>query len=169
MPGVEAVPYKDPEKKRAHYRRKYAEEGREWGKITAVCPRCQGVRELSKNSYKITTYPKDEQGRIVKRCIKCAHFLDGTTFSHPENETDVQREKRRELKRKYIQYKGGECEDCGLGYDGTNGAVFDFHHVGKKNFQIGQQRGDWETVKAELDACDLLCCGCHRIRHAGHY
>lgn len=38
-------------------------------------------------------------------------------------------QKRRWTQRKVkaILYKGGKCAVCGAEYDGTNGAIFDFH------------------------------------------
>lgn len=71
--------------------------------------------------------------------------------------------RRRELKRRSIEYKGGECICCG--YDEHPG-VLDFHHVdpNTKEFGIsgkGMTRS-WEKIKAELDKCVLVCANCHR-------
>lgn len=71
--------------------------------------------------------------------------------------------RRRTLKLKSIQYKGGKCSCCG--YDKYPG-VLDFHHVDPrtKEFSIGA-RGytrSWEKIKQELDKCILVCANCHR-------
>ena len=72
---------------------------------------------------------------------------------------------------KCIEYKGGVCTVCGLKYDGTNGAIFDFHHVDQtqKEFVISRMSRKWESLKPELDKCDLVCANCHRVYHAGSY
>ena len=66
---------------------------------------------------------------------------------------------------KAVLYKGGKCQQCG--YDGCY-AAFDFHHrdPNEKEFLWSKCRGRaWETIKIELDKCDLLCANCHRERH----
>lgn len=69
------------------------------------------------------------------------------------------------FKLKAILYKGGKCQICG--YDKCYTAL-DFHHRDgdKKEFSINQARSkSWNTVKLELDKCDLLCATCHREVH----
>jgi hypothetical protein len=47
-------------------------------------------------------------------------------------------------------------------------ALFDFDHrePAEKAFNWNKLRlRRWETIKAELDKCDLLCAYCHRLRH----
>lgn len=73
-------------------------------------------------------------------------------------------ERRRQIKIKAVEYKGGKCLDCGL-IDEV--CVYDFHHTDptKKDFAIGKQTKAFETMKSELDKCELLCSNCHRKRH----
>ena len=71
--------------------------------------------------------------------------------------------RRRALKQKAIDYKGGKCVCCG--YD-KHAGVLDFHHVNpaEKEFSIGA-RGytrSWEKIKQELHKCILVCANCHR-------
>lgn len=64
-----------------------------------------------------------------------------------------------------IAYLGGKCVDCG--YD-KNWVAFDFHHrdPAEKEFEWSKLKlRSKESIKKELDKCDLLCCICHRIRH----
>ena len=53
------------------------------------------------------------------------------------------------------------------GYNKYIGAL-EFHHVtGDKLFDIGGKgyTRSWETVKAELDKCILVCSNCHKEIH----
>ena len=81
--------------------------------------------------------------------------------------------KARVRKVEYITYKGGKCALCGLEYDGTNGAVFQFHHRDptlKKGGMTSEFRSKpWEVAVIELDKCVLLCANCHFKLHAGDY
>jgi 5-methylcytosine-specific restriction endonuclease McrA len=75
--------------------------------------------------------------------------------------------KRRKLvKVKSVEYKGGKCERCG--YDKFVGAL-EFHHTNpnEKDFHISQSghSRSWERVKQELDKCILLCSNCHKELH----
>ena len=74
--------------------------------------------------------------------------------------------RKRIMKRKMIEYKGGKCEICG--YD-KNDNAFDFHHIDpsdKKYSLSGKYNLSFEKLKDELDKCMLLCSNCHRELHA---
>jgi 5-methylcytosine-specific restriction endonuclease McrA len=71
------------------------------------------------------------------------------------------RGKRLERKRRMVTYKGGACQLCG--YSRCLRAL-DFHHVepGTKLFNFsGNSLRSWESVRAELDKCVLVCSNCH--------
>lgn len=76
--------------------------------------------------------------------------------------------RRRAIKTKSIEYKGGKCQLCG--YNKYVGAL-ELHHLNPsdKTFAIGEKgyTRSWERVKAELDKCILLCANCHREIGAG--
>lgn len=76
-------------------------------------------------------------------------------------------EKSRQLKLECIAYKGGKCQNCG--YNKYAGAL-DFHHrdPSQKDFAICKRLRVAklnETLKRELDKCDILCANCHREVH----
>lgn len=86
------------------------------------------------------------------RCRKCA--------------IDAVAKRRKIVKLKALDYKGGKCEYCG--YCRCIEAL-EFHHTvpGQKDFAIsssGHTRS-WNKMKAELDKCELLCANCHREAH----
>lgn len=74
--------------------------------------------------------------------------------------------RRKMIRVKAIEYKGGKCSLCG--YNKCNDAL-DFHHAdGGKDFGISQDglTRSWERVKAEVDKCILICANCHREEHS---
>ena len=77
------------------------------------------------------------------------------------------KERQREKRRKAVEHKGGKCQKCE--YDLCIGAL-DFHHRDPEDKDPGwvTMRGwSWKRIKEELNKCDLLCCRCHREKHAG--
>lgn len=71
-----------------------------------------------------------------------------------------QKDKSRELIR---TYKSKACADCENTYPYY---VMDFDHVGEKSFTISES---WHTkgintLRKELDKCDVVCANCHRER-----
>ena len=69
------------------------------------------------------------------------------------------------VRAKCIAYLGGKCSLCGYNrcYD-----AFTFHHKNpqEKDFSIGGNHcRKWESIKAELDKCLLLCYNCHQEVH----
>ena len=80
--------------------------------------------------------------------------------------TDAVIKRRKTVKIKAVEYKGGCCQKCG--YDKCISAL-EFHHLdpNQKDFHIsksGHSRS-WERVKNELDKCVLLCSNCHKETH----
>src|SRR3989344_8576415 len=76
--------------------------------------------------------------------------------------------RRKKIKQKAVEYKGGRCQICG--YSSYMGAL-EFHHLKpfKKEFGLGLNglTRSWVRVKKEVDKCILVCSNCHREIHAG--
>ena len=65
-----------------------------------------------------------------------------------------------------IKYLGGKCEKCGWR---GNQAALQFHHKNAeaKDFTLGNVANkSWDSIKAEIQKCILLCANCHMIRHS---
>jgi hypothetical protein len=89
------------------------------------------------------------------RCKKCR--VDAVT------------KRRRVLKLKAVEYKGGKCQRCG--YSKCVQAL-QFHHTDdNKEFTIARKgvTRSWEKVKKEIDKCMLVCANCHAEIHAEKY
>lgn len=73
--------------------------------------------------------------------------------------------KRRRLKEKLVEYKGGKCEICG--YNKCIDAL-EFHHKdpNEKDFSISGKSVSLERLKKEVDKCILVCANCHREIHS---
>lgn len=108
---------------------------------------------------------------ILKTCSKhgeTMHVIDSTKkrYRCRKCRVDAVDKRRRLLKAKAVEYKGGVCSKCG--YDKCLSAL-DFHHIDpkEKDFSIssdGHTRS-WEQIKNELDKCILVCANCHREIH----
>lgn len=74
---------------------------------------------------------------------------------------------RKNLKRKIVEYKGGQCEICG--YNKCIDAL-DFHHKDPEQKDFGlSSRGITRSIKKlyeEVDKCMLVCANCHREIHS---
>ena len=71
----------------------------------------------------------------------------------------------RTRKKTFIEYKGGKCIRCG--YNKCIAAL-DFHHrnpLEKDPNWKKMKKRKFETVKKELDKCDLVCRNCHSEIH----
>jgi len=72
--------------------------------------------------------------------------------------------RRKKLRAKAIEYKGGKCSTCG--YKKCIGAL-EFHHLENKDFGLSEKgmTRSWEKMIPELDKCILVCANCHRELH----
>lgn len=79
-------------------------------------------------------------------------------------------QRRKDLKKLAIEYKGGACKVCG--YNKCQ-AAFDFHHLdpAQKDFGLSSNgiTRSWDKVKQEIEKCILVCCRCHREIHEGEH
>lgn len=73
--------------------------------------------------------------------------------------------RRRELKQKMVNLKGGKCQRCG--YDKCLQSL-EFHHIDptQKDLQISSYGIlEFSKLQRELDKCILVCSNCHREIH----
>lgn len=132
------------------------------------CPKCNETVPITKYYKNKTRW--DGLGTYCGKCESEGRrdYLENS----PAFKKDTHN-KRNLLKRKHkftaIQYLGGKCSDCPIvaKFD-DNDCIFNFHHrdPNQKVFTIGTRRNrTFESLKPELDKCDLLCRNCHALRH----
>lgn len=75
-------------------------------------------------------------------------------------------EQRKKIKRKAVDYSGGQCMKCG--YHKCIAAL-SFHHLDPttKEYTIGSKTLGWQKTKIEVDKTVILCDICHKELHAG--
>lgn len=102
-------------------------------------------------------FPK-KQAKTRRYCYDCV----------PEEAYENGATLRKLIKHWALNYKGAKCQCCG--YDKCDDAL-EFHHINQeeKDFSISDRdiKLDWDSIKAELDKCILVCSNCHREIHAG--
>lgn len=110
------------------------------------CPRCKEVHPME-NFY-------NRRGKLYSS-VYCKNCTLMQTL-----------DRQREFKEACVQYKGGECEECGYK---KCVAALEFHHKDptKKDFNISKARLHKmnEATTQELDKCILVCANCHREIH----
>ena len=123
----------------------------------------------NKNNYKYVIFRDNNfQNISVDNLFWSNHKTNGYEEHKRKLRSKAVSKKRKKIKEKAIEYKGGKCVICG--YNKCQGAL-EFHHIdtSKKNFSIsstGMTRS-WEKIKIELDKCICVCANCHREIHSG--
>lgn len=103
----------------------------------------------------------------IARELNCSKGTIGFHLSSEQRRKTALRVKRRRLKAKeYVkQMHGGACAVCGYN---SCFAALEFDHLipQKKLFSVARSKGSIEATLKEAEKCILLCCRCHRERHA---
>jgi len=78
----------------------------------------------------------------------------------------TQRAERRRANAQWVRdYKASNpCAECGNVFPYQ---VMDFHHLGKKKYNVSQMAANGHSLKKiqeEIAKCDLLCANCHRLK-----
>jgi hypothetical protein len=137
------------------------------------CTLCDEVKPLEA----FTVLSRNRDGH-TSRCRAC---VNAANKRHYANHLEHYREKLRGLNKRLKDEKAEKvfnylsehpCVDCGE----SDPVVLEFDHRDRtsKRFAIAQmieRRYSWQTIKAEIDKCDVRCANCHRrktSRQFGH-
>jgi hypothetical protein len=137
-----------------------------------------------KTPYKIKESTKSLTDQGLKYCPKCNtnHPLDDFWIANIKRnkeglyrssyckncQSKLSKQRYRDIKQKWIDYKGGKCTICG--YNSCQAAL-EFHHLDPKlkDFNVSRfhsiKKTDEDKILQELDKCILLCSNCHRELH----
>ena len=113
-----------------------------------------------------------EKGKYQSYCKSCQSIYRKEHYNNNKEKykekARIRNEKIRKDLRKYVkEYKEKHpCVNCGI----TKPIIIlDFDHVkGEKKGTIANMVGtacSLETLKKEIEKCDVRCSNCHRIRH----
>ena len=164
---------------RARARRRGITCTRLWADSSWECTECNTLKPLDKKNF------YEVRGRLTKFDSICRDCRNKYHTEHRKKEYDsdkrklkrkatskIERKKHQLAKIDCIVYKGSKCAKCSIMYDGTNGMIFDFHHIdpSTKSYEILKKgKKDLDSQKEELDKCHLLCTNCHRKEHSDKF
>lgn len=113
----------------------------------------------------------DENIRVCKICnqeknLKEYYIVNGKTMYWCKDcQKQKEQEKYKEKTNQIIEYKKTlHCKKCGE----NRYYLLDFHHrnPNEKKYTISNNtRANFETIKKEIEKCDVLCSNCHREWH----
>ena len=131
-------------------------------------------RKSHKNERK-EYYQKNKEKIKLKNAEDYQTHKDEVKFKSIEyyqSHKDEINAKYRNIKINLIQVIGNKCQGdkCDIEYNGTNGAIFQFHHIDPKtkSFKLSGRNlstHSWDEVLDEAKKCELLCANCHSLEH----
>jgi hypothetical protein len=104
----------------------------------------------------------------IAKTIPCSLGTVSYFLSEGQKEKTVarNRKRRRSISAALKEEYGGACAACG--YDKCISALeFDHLDPKQKSFAVSSSRSHMPSALKEAEKCLLLCCRCHRERHAG--
>jgi hypothetical protein len=131
---------------------------------------------LRRRKYCIECLPKNEHPKSLEsnngKEIECLTYGRIFIYKSGFNKNTLEKcyrcnakDKRRELKKKIISIKGGECQICG--YKKYNGSLT-LHHINPTQKEITISKAfTWSRIVEELPKCILVCFNCHQEIHGG--
>ena len=157
--------------KRKEYKQRYFDKKKAEAEFVSCKCGC-GEQILNRDSYgRINEYVsghnsrRHNDGKTAKQ-----RYYEQNTDAEKKRAQDAKTPTARRLKIRFIHEKGGCCKNCGLEYNGTNGVVFQFHHLRDKLFNLtanAMYSYSLSKIEAEVAKCDLLCGNCHALHHHG--
>lgn len=142
---------------------------------TKTCPSCNNTLSVDQFNWKIK-----KRGIRWHTCRKCSREYARNRYHNDESVRQYYLDKAAKRNaiennenrtRLYEWLSCHSCVDCG----NSNPIVLEFDHVkGEKSRALSDMvhRSSWETIKNEIQKCEIRCANCHRIKTArerGYY
>ena len=113
-------------------------------------------KEEQKEYYQLNKEKKAEYYRVNKE--KKAEYNKEYNERNKEKIREERREQHKEKRAICLEYLGGKCVKCGTIHN------LQFDHIDRttKKYEISTKLSyNFDTLKEELDKCQLLCAPCH--------
>jgi hypothetical protein len=114
---------------------------------------------------------KDSKSGLSSRCKTCLKG-DRKKYGHYKDISNARRRRNKSLNRdKYQDFLLTQsCKDCSE----DNPVVLEFDHTNPsiKSYNVSQMVHDnmtWNSIKKEIDKCEVVCANCHKIRTAHQF
>ena len=111
------------------------------------------------------------KGTLQSRCKECnKNALKKHYYENPQYYVEKRKRQKLEFKTKIYGYileyfKSHPCVDCGE----SDPLVLEFDHVRDKTDCVSsliQRTSNIDSIKEEIDKCEVRCANCHNRRHA---
>lgn len=135
-------------------------------KTCTVCKQEKDLSMFNKNKNK-----KDGYQTLCRECSNARsrkYYTDN--IEHHKKETNRRRKEYKKLAQAYVRKlkESTPCADCGSFYPWP---VMDFDHQREKVEDVSRlvnNGSSLNTIKDEIDKCEIVCANCHRMRSLGH-
>jgi len=127
---------------------------------------CICKKELKRQCFYKSTKSKDG---LQSKCVKChklyrkKHYLE-----NKQKYLDKAKANRAKYRKDFLDWiKSQKCNIC----SNNDFRVLEFHHKRDKEYNISKKVGKvkFETLKKEINKCEILCANCHRIKTAEQF
>lgn len=133
-----------------------------------ICVTCK--EEKSADDFPWRNQAKGQKQNFCKECKKVYNktwYLKNKE-KHLVTVSKNNQRYRPAIRKLIRETKNVPCMDCGISYPYY---VMDFDHREDKKYTVGRLAGSFyslETIRREMDKCDVVCANCHRIRTHKH-
>lgn len=136
------------------------------GKMSKKCTKCKQEKldsEFNKNKKKL-----DGLQTICKLCSRARskqYYRDNIDKHKIETiRRGLERKEKNQEKIKQLLQENC-CQDCGI----KDWRLLEFDHLPqfdkfKTICELNNQKYGWETIKKEINKCEIVCANCHRLR-----
>jgi hypothetical protein len=123
-----------------------------------TCSKCKREKEF--DDFPINKTRKDGYGNVCKTCQ--SEYTKAHYHNNKKQYFNRNKRRRKEAREYVINYKKTHACKCGE----NRWWVLDFHHIDKKRENISSLLAHGvETVKNEIEKCEIVCANCHRDLH----